>query len=376
MPKTPEPRAVRLHKVTFPCLALSLLLTLSAGCRASNWLSRLPDEFPVALVSIPGSHDSATGDGFPSGFHNLIGSICARCQDLSLAEQWSVGVRAFDLRPSTRDGYLQINHGTVSTNLRFADALLLLRDSLIANPSEFAVVHMRHEVEGDKVDGTYEQLLLEVLQSDSLCGYFSDFRRDLTVGELRGKILLLSRDVYAASPVGAFIRNWCSAIDWGAQTAGILTGSSSSVNATAPLYVQDYYDTHTDGAIDRKIAAISAMLDFSTSQVAVADTRPCWIFNFASAYSKTLRLFGHTIALSNGYRDNAARTGSAILEYLRTHEAGPTGIVMIDYAGTDMSNGYATRGRELVDSIIANNFNYLARIRRQNPARNAPSMHP
>ena len=285
-------------------------------------------------------------------------------------------MRAFDLRPSTRDGYLQINHGTVSTNLRFADALLLLRDSLIANPSEFAVVHMRHEVEGDKVDGTYEQLLLEVLQSDSLCGYFSDFRRDLTVGELRGKILLLSRDVYAASPVGAFIRNWCSAIDWGAQTAGILTGSSSSVNATAPLYVQDYYDTHADGAIDRKIAAISAMLDFSTSQVAVADTRPCWIFNFASAYSKTLRLFGHTIALSNGYRDNAARTGSAILEYLRTHEAGPTGIVMIDYAGTDMSNGYATRGRELVDSIIANNFNYLARIRRQNPARNAPSMHP
>lgn len=66
-----------------------------------------------------------------------------------------------------------------------------------------------------------------------------------------------------------------------------------------------------------------------------------------------------SISTADGYRDNAAHTNATIIDYLDTHEAGPTGIILMDYAGVDESNGYQTRGKELVEKIIANNFKYL-----------------
>lgn len=48
-----------------------------------------------------------------------------------------------------------------------------------------------------------------------------------------------------------------------------------------------------------------------------------------------------------------------LIDYLRSNPAGPTGIIMMDYAGVDETNGYATQGKALVEAIIANNFGYL-----------------
>ena len=63
-------------------------------------------------------------------------------QELTIAELWQAGIRAFDLRPCTREGYLNINHGIISTALRFDTALQTLKDSLEANPSECAIIHL------------------------------------------------------------------------------------------------------------------------------------------------------------------------------------------------------------------------------------------
>ena len=99
-------------------ILLFFILCLPYKGVAENWMSRLPDETYVAVVSIPGAHDAATGSGWEAGYESL-GDLFARTQDLNLAELWSVGVRAFDLRPCTRDGYLNINHGIIPTRVRF-----------------------------------------------------------------------------------------------------------------------------------------------------------------------------------------------------------------------------------------------------------------
>ena len=335
--------------------ALWLCISICACCSADNWMASLPDDMLACRVSIPGTHDSATGNGFDSGLINQLGTVYAQSQDLSLAEQWAAGVRAFDLRPATRDGYLQINHGIVATSVLMEEALLLLRDSLIENPTEFVVVHMRHESEGDEIDDVYESLLLELLASSEIAEYLADFSKDLTVGDLRGKILLTSRDTYADTPVGAFINGWTSNIDWSAQTSGKLVGKSSST----PLYMQDYYDTSDDGGVDLKIEAINTLLDATATHS--GDDR-FWVYNFASAYSKTTSLFGYTLTLSDGYRDNATYTNAAIIEYAASHDPAPMGIIMMDYAGIDTSDDYETRGQELVDTIIAQNFKYLSSL--------------
>ena len=87
--------------------ALMALLGVNTCAFADNWMSHLPDETYVAAVSIPGTHDSGTGNGF-DGF---LGETFARTQDISFGDQWKIGIRAFDLRPcTTKDGYLNINH--------------------------------------------------------------------------------------------------------------------------------------------------------------------------------------------------------------------------------------------------------------------------
>lgn len=330
-----------------------LFLPLQAS--ADNWMSRLPDDTYVAVVSIPGAHDATTGSGWESGYADL-GDSFARTQDLNLAELWSAGVRGFDLRPCTREGYLNINHGIIPTVARFDRALYLLRDSLLANPSEFVVIHLLHETDGDQVEGTYNQQLLDVLGKDGLKDFFVSFRRDLTVADVRGKMLLLSRDIYASKPIGGFLRGWTHSASWDSMTKGQITGPTSPA---AILYMQDFPETYADGALDTKIAAMTRLLRFSTTHATTSASSIRWVMNFASAYSQVFDLFGYTVSTSDGYRNNAVHTHAAILDFLRDNAAGPTGIIFMDYAGIDQSNDYATRGKELVEAIIANNFGYL-----------------
>ena len=345
---------------------LAVFLAVVLPLQADNWMKRLPDNAYIATLSIPGSHDSGTGNGFPgitTSIYGPFGDKYARTQDKSFEEQWNIGVRAFDLRPAVKSDYINVNHGIMPTNLRFDNALYFLRDKLIENPSEFAVIHLLHASDGDDNSSAYGERLLELLNRDDLKDFFVTFKSTLTVREMRGKILLLSRDQYADNPVGGFFRNWTGQINWSAQTNGQITGVGG---ATAKLYMQDFADTHQDGDLDRKVAAICQLLDFSTKHTTSSASDIVWVYNFASAYSKTSRLYipfviDEEISLSDGYRDNAAHTNAAIIDYLAdpSHKAGPTGIILADYVGVNSSNGYNTRGQELVDALIANNFRYL-----------------
>ena len=353
----------------YACIIAALLL-VCLQTKADNWMSRLPDNMYAAMLSIPGAHDAATGNGFPdngnilsfSSLNGQFGPLCAQTQDLDMATQWSLGVRAFDLRPYVNGDTLNINHGIVQTSLDFDEALYLLRDSLIANPTEFAFIHLLYANDFDDDATEYKKLLLDLLESDELKDYFIDFRRDLTVADMRGKILIMSRDKYDSSPIGAFMSGWTGNIDWSAQTSGTIYGAESDDLATSPLYMQDYSDTTDDGAEDDKVEAIETMLEFSTTQEVDSTDDIVWIFNLASAYSTETSLFGYDLSLSAGYRDNATYTHPAIIEYFQSHDPGPTGIILCDYIGVDESDGYETRGKEVLDTIINNNFNYLESI--------------
>jgi len=340
------------HIIAFLFLALT-----GTTAWAENWQHRLPDNTFISVVSIPGSHDSATGGGWEEGMEGM-GDQWARTQELTIAEQWTCGVRAFDLRPCVYEEYMNLNHGIIPTRLHFEDVMLQLRDSLVQNPSEFIIIHMLHEKDGDQVSDAYNSRIVQFLKSDPIKDYLIDYKRGLTVGDMRGKILLLSRDKYATTPVGGFLLNWkVDNVNWSEQTQGKIQGSSAATVGT--LYMQDYSDTHRDGGVQTKLDAIKRMLDYSTRYKTRTATSTRWIFNFASAYSKVESLFGYEISLSDGYRDNATHTNAFIVDYLRSNPAGPTGIIMMDYAGVDETNGYATQGKALVEAIIANNFGYL-----------------
>ena len=185
-------------------------------------------------------------------------------------------------------------------------------------------------------------------------------RRLDDVGDMRGKILLLSRDQYAGKPItGGFFQSWCGWLDWNAQSSCSIIGESAASDYKSPLWVQDYANTKdSEGGVAKKVSAVTEMLDHSTKHVTKDESDVVWVFNFASAYPGS-------ISMANGYRENATYTNAAIIEYLQTHEAGPTGVILMDYcvdrSPNEVDGKYLTRGRELVDTLIANNYKWLER---------------
>ena len=316
---------------------------------ADNWITPMADNIYVSDMSIPGTHDSATGEGFDGLLGLLLGNTTARTQDLTISQQWDCGIRAFDLRPTVENGdngtYLHIYHGIIKTAMSFEDALITLRDKLKEAPGEFAIVIMRHESDANSdIQNQWAALMDKCLTSDALAGYIANFKPELTIADLRGKILVMSRDTYDNGPHGAYINSWSHSDNYLDQTKAVISGPDGR---TERALVQDFYDcTGTDGA-DKKNATMLNML-----KVRMAATSTRWCINHASGYTLN--------ANSDGYRINASNTSKALIDFISSpdNEPGATGIIMMDYAGTDKSGEYDVRGLELTKAIIAQNSRY------------------
>lgn len=314
-------------------------MLLGQSAEADNWLTPMPDNVYVRSLSIPGTHDSATGDG-------KLTSI-GRTQDLPFGELWDCGIRAFDLRPTVKkDGesyVLHIYHGMLGTNTRFDEALRLLRDKLEESPGEFAIVIMRHESDANAgIQDRWPQLMGECLNSDELAGCLVKFKKNLTLGDVRGKILVMSRDNYNDGPVGAYIRNWSHSDSFNDQ-------KNTTFNYLGTIrenaIVQDFYDC-TNGAIDRKKTAITRLLDESARLNGSA-----WVVNHTSGYTSSI--------FTAGIQDCAAQTNGLVVDYLAdSGHNGSTGIIMMDFAGVDKSDGYDVKGLALTKAVISQNARY------------------
>ena len=340
-------------------ILLTLLLIVSVAAQmvvkaqdadnpCHNWLGRISDDAYFMQLSIPGTHDAGTGDGFTWGD---LGDMFGKTQDLTLAQQWAAGIRAFDLRPAvgtTNDqDDLIIHHGILATNTRFEDALLLLCDSLRANPTETAVVLMRFEDDNGGARATWNSLMNALLSRPEISERLIDFKPKLTLGEMRGKLLLASRDAYDSKPLGAFITGWTHDADFSKQKSGNIKGRTLSCT----LYLQDFYDLTASGALAKKVEAITTMLDASTTFHTRKYLSNIWVVNHCSGYTQS--------ASVDGNRKCAATTNKAVVDYLadETHY-GPTGIVMMDFAGVDRSGSYDVMGQTLLQTIVDLNFRY------------------
>ena len=313
----------------------------------SAWMSSVPDNTFVSQLSIPGSHDAGTGHGVNNVYVVVSGSTYATTQEKNLTQQWNSGIRAFDLRPAVDGSSLRIYHGIVSTNLYMDNALSTLCGLLDSHPTETCIVIMRHESEADDNNSNWSAKIKELLGSNPTKSHAVNFDPMAKLGDVRGKLIILSRDTYDTNPVGGYITGWGFNSDFNNQKGGKIKG----IGTEGPLYVQDFYDVSASGAPATKTASIQRMLQFSTSE----NTNPgLWVINQTSGYSKTKSILSYTLATSDGYRDNAQTQNQAAISYINGHP-GPAGIILMDFAGEDASNGYNVKGQALTDALIASN---------------------
>lgn len=336
-------------------------LDVNGGSVATNaWMKNIPGTTFASQISIPGTHDSATAEGW-SFTSSLTGAArYSTCQEKKIDEQLAAGVRGFDIRPGLSGSTWYCNHGIHQTNLKLADCFNKFRTFLTNNPSEFIVIHIFHGGSGDWSNSNKNSF------RTFLSGYsdiLANFRRDATVDDLRGKILIFSREDYcvdssgnaAGDPYGSIMKpfrndyGWGSWIDWERSTNIQAVGKRDSHLNVGHVFYQDLAAVEKEENNADKKAGIEQLYNFTSNFNPETGESCVWSFNFLSAYT------GST-STSDGYKANSAVTAPVLMDCMNNNP-GPAGVVLADYVLTSTTT---YNGVELVDAIIKNNFEYLA----------------
>lgn len=336
-------------KITLPAIP-------STSTVGNNWITPLDDNIYVSQISIPGTHDAATGDGttFRLG----------KTQELTLDQQFEIGIRAFDLRPAVRNNDLILCHGVVATTFAWDQVMERFKYYLSEHPGEFIIALIRHEDEYDRNNANWGSIMqgkLESLKAETNPktneSYTADFKPDLTVGELRGKILFLCRDWTKYNNDGPVVGGYTG---WSHSPSGSeVSIYSRTVNGT--MNIQDCYAPSEDGQSkiyntskfpEIKWTGIKTLLDKSMKFHTDPTLINRWSVNHTSGYVDW-------VSTTDGYRKNAANNNIKLYNYINsTTWCGSTGIVLMDFVGAHTSGDHTVYGDLCPQAIIDNNYKY------------------
>lgn len=345
----------------------------------NNWITPLDDNIYVSQLSIPGTHDAATGDGttFRLG----------KTQELTLDQQFEIGIRAFDLRPAVRNGDLILCHGKVATTFGWDQVMERFKYYLSKHPGEFIIAFIRHEDEYDNNNSSWGRIMqgkLESLKAEinpkTNESYTADFKPDLTVGELRGKILFLCRDWTKYNDAGPVVGGYTG---WSHNKDGAEVNIYSRSNI-GTLNIQDCYAPSESGEWSGPVTgvpfnnnnknlvknfpsvkwnAIKTLLDKSMQFHTDLALINRWSVNHTSGYvgGSILGTY-NSVSTTDGYRENAANNNIKLYNHINSSSwCGSTGIVLMDFVGAHTSGNYTVYGDLCPQAIIDNNYKYRMR---------------
>lgn len=331
------------------------LPAISGASDGNNWITNLNDKIYVQQLSIPGTHDSGTKD---------VSFDLGRTQNLSIEDQFKMGIRAFDLRPAYRVwpySEFYIYHGITRTSYKFEDVLSYFKKQLDANPGEFVLIQMRHEsellpvaingVDTEKNTNKWDEIYNVLKKFDD---FIVQWKPDLTIGECRGKMIIFTRNDYKNRSKAALVTGFG---DNNRSEATLSCNGRSSV-----YYVQDYYKTGSDGG-KQKLQYLYGLYDTTWKFNQATNNFP-WALNHTSGYTSTW-IAGTTDA----YVANAKNVILPFYNYITsTSQVGPTGIVFMDYVGSRSVKGNLNSGKVYGDLLPAAiiDQNYRCRLLRKN----------
>ena len=186
----------------------------SGNEKYANWMSQLDDNVSIRNINMPGSHDTMA--------LYSIADLAGQCQSLSLHDQLNLGVRFLDIRLKEDHDKLKAVHGFIDQKVSFETITKTIEQFIEKNPSEFIIMSVKEEADPSNSEISFENSLKSYLNKDI---YLKDTELPSKLGDVRGKVMLLSR--YEGSTIGV------PAYD----------GWKDSVSFTLPndIYVQDTY---------------------------------------------------------------------------------------------------------------------------------------
>ena len=181
----------------------------------ADWMKSLDDSLSLREVNMPGSHDTMA--------LYSIADLAGQCQSLSLEEQLNLGVRFLDIRLKEENNKLQAVHGFIDQKASFSQITKVVEDFLSKHTNEFIIMSIKEEVDAPNNSPVFESCLKNYLTNEI---YLKDTLLPEKVGDVRGKVVLLSRYVNSTIGVPAF-KEW--------------KDSTSFVMNENDIYIQDTY---------------------------------------------------------------------------------------------------------------------------------------
>ena len=355
------------RQINLPAINLSK----NTDITPNNWISELDDNIYVNQLSIPGTNNSAA-------YQSFIGLATSQ---QSLDNQWNAGVRAFEFRTAvattvTSHGAHQTVCYDAGTNLQltFDEAMTSITNFLAANPKEFAVVVNSYQSQGNstfKEDKSYwlseTKRTTGVIRTDAHGipyymknwaskqnadgkSWFVDFKPDMTIGEARGRIILVNFDEYD-NMKGVLVDNAQSPFENGNDFSIAGEWRNFVGHTNGRMFIQNMFGANYQSD-DAKLTGIKTAdaIAANLSNSANFD----WVLNYVGGASTG------SLNSTNSYRATAAVNNKAFNEWLinPARPVGPTGIVMVSFQGVERAGETDVYGANLPMTIISNNFKF------------------
>jgi 1-phosphatidylinositol phosphodiesterase len=292
-----------------------------------DWMKDLSDDALITQLSIPGTHDSAT-DHDHCAQNSAIKPVIemVSCQTYPISDQLKMGIRFFDIRLAYEHGTLRFHHGPYYLEQHFKDALDAAQSFLNDHPSEFVIFLIKQEHTSESADHFWERVNDQI--SDYPSGLFYLEKKVPTVGEVRGKIIIMGRA--DTSQLKGF------RVDWDSNTTHYEGSDKDLVYVVEDHYSLNHVSTETKYREIRQNIAQAMICSVS------GNPRTLFISFLSGEGDYSGRYPSHFADYENPH----------IYDWLKDDDAGGDrlGVVMMDYAGD--SNHY---GDKILDEVINHN---------------------
>ncbi|KAK1229407.1 hypothetical protein PQX77_007527 [Marasmius sp. AFHP31] len=307
------------------------ILGSDAGCGQDSptcdWMAKVPDETQIVHMNLPGTHDAATWNYSQATQDSLIrytGSDIPpaevfRCQEHSLFDMLNGGIRVFDLRYSWNPG---------NDTVGFYHGAALLAPT----------------TRGPRRQNTAElqEHIYNLFESPLAKRYWMQTNGRLgTLGESRGKLILLQRFAYSLLPTDLTNRIGIALPPdlWTDNGPNIELVYNEDEDRIA--YIEDFYEPHppTNESPDNR-AEINILWKFNATIAHLEragdssneTTKDQLFITFASAENNDENVFPKIMALGNG--TSTTGVNQRLLEWLGEKRGQRRGVVMLDFFDT------------------------------------------
>ena len=302
----------------------------------ADWMGKIYGDVnpKICEMTIPSAHDAFTYN------YSGIAKRGVTTQGLNIAKMWDAGVRCFDVRMAWRkqDNAMGLNHGIFYLGIKLDQGLNMIRDQLRSHPKETAIVMLKFD---DGESQNDYKVVYNTIQRLKKEGYVVDNPSpDIRLNQCRGKMIIIQR--YGSNGYNMDIR----VTDWGGNNPKLWFRNGKSTDlGVADLYTGDKFEFSQD-FFERKKNSMKNMFEKTAG---TSGDRNLWCFNYASGYHSLTPLDinpGQIAEVMNPW----------VKDYVNSHRGKKTGVVMLDFAGTNYHFfGYNTNGQEVMPALINNN---------------------